>query len=174
MRFSASSVDLNRNFPVDSWEKDITYRSGEVKRGGGGEYPLSEPESKFLIETIERLKLRYKNLVVVNYHSYVYLAGQKGTVQPAYRGEADNPVPDPISLSYATLYSRESSQSLIPRWTEYPVPGEFLNWCGEEGVTALDVELSNTNSVIRSLVDGSSHLSRNLAGVLALIRVNSR
>lgn len=174
MRFSANSVDLNRNFPVDSWEKNITYRSGEVKKGGGGEYPLSEPETRFLVQTIEKLKQRYRQLIVVNFHSYVYLAGQKGTVQPAYHGEAVNPVPDPISLTYASLYARESNQSLIPRWTAYPVPGEFLNWCGENGVTALDVELSNTTSVIRSLNDGSSHLSRNLSGILALIRVNSR
>ncbi len=59
-RVNASGVDLNRNFPTPNWERDAkTYwekRTKKDPRRYPGVTPLSEPESRFLHEEMQRFK----------------------------------------------------------------------------------------------------------------------
>jgi protein MpaA len=59
-RVNANGVDLNRNFPTPHWERDAkTYwekRTKKDPRRYPGAKPLSEPESRFLHEEMQRFK----------------------------------------------------------------------------------------------------------------------
>ena len=59
-RTNARGVDLNRNFPTPNWVRDApeywAKRTNKDPRRYPGPTPLSEPESKFLQETMERWK----------------------------------------------------------------------------------------------------------------------
>lgn len=59
-RVNANGVDLNRNFPTPNWERDAnTYwekRTKKDPRRYPGAKPLSEPESKFIYEEMQRFK----------------------------------------------------------------------------------------------------------------------
>lgn len=59
-RVNANGVDLNRNFPTPNWDRDARIywekRTRKDPRRYPGPKPLSEPESKFLIEEMQRFK----------------------------------------------------------------------------------------------------------------------
>ena len=59
-RVNASGVDLNRNFPTPNWERDAKIywekRTKKDPRRYPGVTPLSEPESRFLHEEMQRFK----------------------------------------------------------------------------------------------------------------------
>jgi murein peptide amidase A len=59
-RTNANGVDLNRNFPTPNWESEAAvYWEQKVKRDPRrwpGPKPLSEPESRFLHDEMERFK----------------------------------------------------------------------------------------------------------------------
>ena len=59
-RVNANGVDLNRNFPTPNWDRDATVywakRTGNDPRRYPGVKPLSEPESQFLQEEMQRFK----------------------------------------------------------------------------------------------------------------------
>ena len=59
-RVNASGVDLNRNFPTPNWERDAKNywekRTKKDPRRYPGSKPLSEPESRFLHEEMQRFK----------------------------------------------------------------------------------------------------------------------
>jgi murein peptide amidase A len=59
-RTNANGVDLNRNFPTPNWESEApVYWEQKVKRDPRrwpGPKPLSEPESRFLHDEMERFK----------------------------------------------------------------------------------------------------------------------
>jgi murein peptide amidase A len=59
-RVNANGVDLNRNFPTPNWERDAKVyweqRTNKDPRRYPGTKPLSEPESKFLHEEMQRFK----------------------------------------------------------------------------------------------------------------------
>ena len=59
-RTNARGVDLNRNFPTPNWERDANQywenRTGKDPRRYPGGRALSEPESAFLVDEIERFK----------------------------------------------------------------------------------------------------------------------
>ncbi|MES2398385.1 MAG: M14 family murein peptide amidase A [Pseudomonadota bacterium] len=59
-RVNANGVDLNRNFPTPNWERDAKIywekRTRKDPRRYPGPKPLSEPESRFLIEEMQRFK----------------------------------------------------------------------------------------------------------------------
>jgi hypothetical protein len=59
-RMNAHGVDLNRNFPTPRWDRDAASywekRTGKDPRRWPGPRPLSEPETRFLYDEIERFK----------------------------------------------------------------------------------------------------------------------
>ena len=59
-RVNASGVDLNRNFPTPNWERDAKNywenRTRKDPRRYPGVKPLSEPESRFIYEEMQRFK----------------------------------------------------------------------------------------------------------------------
>ena len=59
-RVNAHGVDLNRNFATPNWDRDAKIywekRTGKDPRRYPGPKPLSEPESRFLQEEMERFK----------------------------------------------------------------------------------------------------------------------
>jgi protein MpaA len=59
-RVNANGVDLNRNFPTPNWQRDAKIywekRTRKDPRRYPGPQPLSEPESKFLQEEMQRFQ----------------------------------------------------------------------------------------------------------------------
>ena len=90
-RVNASGVDLNRNFPTPNWERDAkTYwekRTRKDPRRYPGPKPLSEPESRFLHEEMQRFK---PNLIVSIHAPYGVLdfdgPAKEGFVPPSRLG----------------------------------------------------------------------------------------
>lgn len=64
-RTNARNVDLNRNFATADWKSDITTTSNKPFPGGGGDSPLSEPESRAIASYVGRVR----PLLVLSYHS---------------------------------------------------------------------------------------------------------
>jgi murein peptide amidase A len=86
-RTNANGVDLNRNFPTPNWEREAAiYWQKKVKRDPRrwpGPKPLSEPESKFLHDEMERFK---PNLIVSIHAPYGVLDFDGPTTPPAKLG----------------------------------------------------------------------------------------
>lgn len=59
-RVNANGVDLNRNFPTPNWESEAAFywekRTRKDPRRWPGKRPLSEPESRFLFEQMQRFQ----------------------------------------------------------------------------------------------------------------------
>jgi hypothetical protein len=59
-RVNAAGVDLNRNFPTPNWERDAAVywqkRTGKDPRRYPGAKPLSEPETRYLHEAMQKFK----------------------------------------------------------------------------------------------------------------------
>jgi hypothetical protein len=59
-RVNASGVDLNRNFPTPNWERDAAVywqkRTGKDPRRWPGPKPLSEPETRYLHDQMQKFK----------------------------------------------------------------------------------------------------------------------
>lgn len=86
-RTNASGVDLNRNFPTPNWERDAAVywqkRTNKDPRRWPGPRPLSEPETRFLHEQMER----YKPHLIVSIHApYGVLDFDGPTVPPSRLG----------------------------------------------------------------------------------------
>lgn len=64
-RVNARNIDLNRNFATSDWKEDIQHTNGSDFPGGGGESPMSEPETKAIAGFIAQQRPE----LVVSYHS---------------------------------------------------------------------------------------------------------
>ena len=86
-RVNARGVDLNRNFPTPHWDRDAKVywekRTGKDPRRWPGVQPLSEPESRFLYDEMERFK---PNLIVSIHAPYGVLDFDGPTVPPTKLG----------------------------------------------------------------------------------------
>jgi murein peptide amidase A len=86
-RTNANGVDLNRNFPTPNWDREAkVYWEQRVHRDPRrwpGSKPLSEPESKFLHDEMERFK---PNLIVSIHAPYGVLDFDGPTTPPAKLG----------------------------------------------------------------------------------------
>jgi protein MpaA len=135
----SDGIDPNRNFPTADWAQG-TYGPGKWLRDGGGDWPLSEPETVALAQMIERLH----PIAVFSYHSAAGIAMGGAT------SEADG-----MLAAYA-----EASGYPAQQFMAYPVTGDFAQWCDEIGIPTVEVELTD---------HFDPELDRNLAGVQAVL-----
>lgn len=84
-RVNANGVDLNRNFPTPNWERDAPFywekRTRKDPRRWPGKSPLSEPESKFLYEEMQR----FQPNLIVSIHAPYGVLDFDGPIQPPSR-----------------------------------------------------------------------------------------
>lgn len=135
----ADGVDPNRNFPTIDWRPG-TYGPGKWLPDGGGDWPLSEPETIALAQMIERVH----PAAVLSYHSAAGIA---------MGGDAS------AATGLLAAYAAAAGYPARP-FVAYPVTGDFGQWCVEIGIPTVEVEL--TDHV-------NPELDRNLAGVHAVL-----
>jgi protein MpaA len=120
-RVNANGVDLNRNFPTPDWQKDATKYwarvTGSDPRRFPGRSPLSEPETRWLNEEIDR----FRPHVIVSVH--------------APFGVLDFDGPAPVPQRFGRLY--------FNRVGVYP--GSLGNYGGlHKNVPVITIELPNS------------------------------
>jgi hypothetical protein len=119
-RTNASGVDLNRNFPTPNWERDAsTYwqkRTGKDPRRWPGPKPLSEPETRFLHDQMEKFR---PHLIVSIHAPYGVLDFDGPSVPPSRLGR--------LYLDQVGIF-----------------PGSLGNYGGvHKGVPVVTIELAN-------------------------------
>ena len=120
-RVNASGVDLNRNFPTPNWERDAKNywenRTRKDPRRYPGVKPLSEPESRFIYEEMQRFK---PQLIVSIHAPYGVLDFDGPSVPPSKLGR--------LYLDQVGIF-----------------PGSLGNYGGvHKGVPVVTVELPNS------------------------------
>ncbi|MES2361350.1 MAG: M14 family murein peptide amidase A [Pseudomonadota bacterium] len=146
-RVNANGVDLNRNFPTPNWERDAKNywekRTSKDPRRYPGTQPLSEPESRFLIEEMRRFK---PQLIVSIHAPYGVLdfdgPAKEGFVPPSKLGRLylDQVGIFPGSLgNYGGVHKGVPVVTIeLPNSTRTPLDAEMrqmwldlLRWMGE-------------------------------------------
>jgi hypothetical protein len=84
-RVNANGVDLNRNFPTPDWQKDAprywARTTGSDPRRFPGNAPLSEPESRWVNEEMQR----FQPQVIISVHAPFGVLDFDGPVKPPNR-----------------------------------------------------------------------------------------
>jgi murein peptide amidase A len=119
-RTNAKGVDLNRNFPTPNWERDAAaywqQRTGKDPRRWPGPKPLSEPETRFLYDQMQKFK---PHLIVSIHAPYGVLDFDGPSVPPSRLGR--------LYLDQVGIF-----------------PGSLGNYGGvHKGVPVVTIELSN-------------------------------
>ena len=122
-RCNARGVDLNRNLPTKNWSAQSVYYRGHGQekqdiRLGTGNQAASEPETRALIELVDRLKPK----AVVSLHAPLAC------------------IEDPEASALAKWISGEVKLPLVPS-VGYETPGSFGTWCGERGINIITWDL---------------------------------
>jgi murein peptide amidase A len=124
-RGNRRGVDLNRNFPTSNWNRsEVFYKSRandarDIALSPGSE-PLSEPETRSLVELIDRLRPR----AIVSLHSALACVDDAGNSH--------------LGRELARLCE-------LPLLTEigYPTPGSMGTWALERKLTLVTYELED-------------------------------
>jgi hypothetical protein len=127
-RMNASGVDLNRNFPTPDWERDARVywqkRTNKDPRRYPGPKPLSEPETRFLHDQMQKFK---PHLIVSIHAPYGLLDFDGPSAPPSKLGR--------LYLDQVGIF-----------------PGSLGNYGGvHKGVPVVTIELANAQ---RTPLDG--------------------
>lgn len=126
-RTNANNVDLNRNFPSNNWKQSVTMPDKSTNPNGGGNAPLSEPESRALAGYTSSQSPR----LVLTYHA------TGGVVIPNDAGD---------SVALAKQYDSNSNLYFQPNSNtaaifEYDTTGSYEDWLRDKpGIPALLIE----------------------------------
>lgn len=152
-RQNAARVDLNRNYPADSWVADdqftfppgiapeLRVRANRTQRSSPGAEPGSEPETRAMMELVQRLQPP----LVLSLHSPLELI--------FVHGEAVRP----LAVRLGTAASLPLEPDLIDE-----CPGAFDDWLTDQGIPSLVYELENAGLPVLC--------SRHLPGLEAALR----
>jgi len=149
-RLNADGIDLNRNFPSNNWQTQVTEPLADtVWTNDGGPYPLSEPESRALANFYEAHKPR----LTLTMHSH------GGIVEANDAGD---------SIALGTKYASLADYRAIPTYAignffDYTTTGAFEDWANDKfGLPVLEVELESATA---------DEYSRNLPALWAMAQV---
>lgn len=128
-RTNSNNVDLNRNFPANNWKAGVTEPGGAYLPYGGGNAPLSEPESRALANYVAG----QHPILVMSYHAAAYLVAAN---------ESGN------SLSLASLYGHKTGYPVYGNEAasqfDYDTTGAFEDWLHDaHSIACILVELKN-------------------------------
>ncbi len=127
-QMNENGVDLNRNWPSANWMPDWPRSGCWVYRPvTGGPFPLSEPETRALADFI----LQHHIDASISYHS---------AALGIFAGGLDNYEP---SLQLAEAVAAIAPYPYPPIDTGCLYTGQFSDWMAEQGIAALDIELTN-------------------------------
>ncbi|MGD0284622.1 MAG: M14 family zinc carboxypeptidase [Candidatus Saccharimonadales bacterium] len=150
-RLNADGIDLNRNFPANNWQTEVTEPTAPtVWTNDGGPYPLSEPESQALA-----------NYYATNLPRLTLTMHSHGGIVEA------NDASDSIALGaqYASLAGYEAIPTYaIGNFFDYTTTGAFEDWANDKlNLPVLEVELESATS---------DEYSRNLSALWAMAQVS--
>jgi protein MpaA len=150
-RLNADGIDLNRNFPANNWQTQVTEPlANNVWTNDGGPYPLSEPESQALANYFQAHRPR----LTLTMHSH------GGIVEANDAGDSIN-----LGAQYASLAGYRAIPTFaIGSFFDYTTTGAFEDWANDKlGLPVLEVELlSPTND----------EYSQNLPALWAMAQVS--
>jgi len=131
-RTNGRNIDLNRNFATSDWRKDITDVNNRPFPGGGGDAPMSEPETRAIAGLAQRLHPS----LILSYHSI-------GGVVAANQAGGSNG----LAAKYSQLSGYRNTTGQTSDTFEYSVSGTADDWYAEKlGVASILVELSSHTS----------------------------
>ncbi|MBI2996166.1 MAG: DUF2817 domain-containing protein [Candidatus Melainabacteria bacterium] len=130
IRGNANGVDLNRNFPSNTWESSSLAGNSSYFPGIK---PASEPETKVIVDLLN--KYNFKNIIAVHTNY---------TIQ----------FPNPPMINYDGEQSRELAEKLsvatglmVHADIGYPTPGSLGTWIGKDlKKVSVTVELDHTKT----------------------------
>lgn len=134
-RRNANLVDINRNFPTQDWQ-----RGSKRSRMFGGDASASEPETRIVIELIER----HRPDRIISIHSI-----SRGRECNNFDGPAE-----PLAQAMRAHNGYPVAGSI-----GYPTPGSFGTWTGvERNIPTITLELPTAHPTARCWADNRAAL----------------
>ncbi len=130
-RMNARGVNLSRNFPTSNWTRAINDTDGRHENGGG-EAPLSEPESA----AIARLTTQYRPRLLLSFHAIGSLVvGDPGGYSAGY------------AAKYASMVRYRDVTNSSTSSFDYDITGAYEDWTyRNQGIPSMVIELNSYTS----------------------------
>jgi protein MpaA len=135
-RVNAKHIDINRNFPTRTWKP-----VGRTGRDNPGPYAGSEPETQAII----RLVKKYSPTKIISIHQPLHLLNWTG-----------------IPGKKLAEVMQKANGYRISGNIGYPTPGAFGDYCGEQSIALVTMEIPNQSA--------AHAWAKNRAALLAAIR----